>query len=113
MRGFGLLLLNSVGRKTGKTHTNPLGYFIDGGNYIIIASSTAFGTYPAWYHNLKANPKTTIQVKKQIIKVKADIADPAERQRFWTKLMEIAPGYGDYQKRTERLIPIIVLHPAN
>ena len=110
---FKLLLLNSVGRKTGKVHTNPLGSFMDGGNHIIIASYTAYGTYPAWYHNLKANPDASIQVMNRVIKVKAEIADPAERERLWAKLMEIAPGYGDYQKRTERLIPIVILHPKN
>ncbi|MBI3170694.1 MAG: nitroreductase family deazaflavin-dependent oxidoreductase [Chloroflexi bacterium] len=112
-RGFGLLLLNSTGRKTGKAHTNPLGYFINDDSYVIIASYTAFGAYPAWYYNLTDNPNTTIQVMKQVIKVKASVADSVERQRLWEKLMEIAPGYGDYQKRTERLIPIVVLLPTN
>jgi deazaflavin-dependent oxidoreductase (nitroreductase family) len=112
MRGFKLLLLTSVGRKTGKARANPLGYFMDGGNYIIIASNAGFDTHPAWYHNLKANPNTTIQVKSQIIAVKAETANPAERQRLWAELMKIAPGYADYEKQTKREIPVVVLRPA-
>ncbi len=113
MRGFKVLLLTSVGRKTGKARTNPLGYFMDGGNYIIIASNAGFDTHPAWYHNLKAHPDTTIQVKHQGIRVKAETANPAERQRLWAKLMEIAPSYADYEKQTRRVIPIVVLQPTS
>jgi deazaflavin-dependent oxidoreductase (nitroreductase family) len=112
MRGFNVLLLNSVGRKSGQTRTNPLGYFVDGGNYIVIASNAGFDTHPAWYHNLKANPHTTIQVKSQIIKVKAETANSTERQRLWAELMKIAPGYADYEKQTKREIPVVVLRPV-
>ncbi len=112
MRGFNVLLLTSVGRKTGKVHTNPLGYFMDGGNYVIIASNAGLDKHPAWYHNLKANPVTTIQVKDQAIKVKAETASASERQRLWAILMKTAPGYADYEKRTSREIPLVVLQPV-
>ena len=81
--------------------------------YIIIALLTAFGAYPAWLYNLEAHSNAIIQLKDQVIQAKAEVARPAERERLWAKLMEIAPGYGDYQKRTERVIPMVILHPTN
>ena len=111
MGGFNVLLLNSLGRKSGETRTNAVGYFVDGANFIVIASNFGAGPHPAWYHNLKANPNTTIQVKSQLIKVKAETANPTERQRLWAELMKIAPSYADLEKKVNRELPVVILHP--
>lgn len=106
-----MLLLTTVGRKTGKARTRPLGYFMDGDHYVVVASNAGLDHHPAWYGNLAANPGATVQVMDRRIRVRAETADPAERRRLWAELMRIAPAYGNYEKRTDREIPLVVLHP--
>ena len=112
MLGSEVLLLNSVGRKSGQKRTTPLLYLRDGEEYVIVASKGGSPKHPAWYHNLKANPRTTIEVGNRKVPVRAGEANPEERARLWPKLVEMYPSFESYQRKTEREIPIIILEPA-
>ncbi len=112
MRGFHMLLLTTTGRKTGKKRTTPLGYFEHDGGYIVIGSNAGLDTHPAWFHNLKSQPRATIQVKGRQLEVSAETADPGKRSQLWARLVEVAPGYADYAKQTNREIPLVILRPA-
>jgi deazaflavin-dependent oxidoreductase (nitroreductase family) len=112
MLGSEVLLLNTVGRKSGQKRTTPLLYLRDGDEYVIVASKGGSQTHPAWYHNLKANPETTIEVGDRKIPVRAGEANPEEKARLWPKLVEMYPSYESYQRKTEREIPVIILEPA-
>jgi deazaflavin-dependent oxidoreductase (nitroreductase family) len=104
-----VLLLTTVGRKTGQTRTTPLGYFMDHGSYIIIASNAGFDTNPAWFYNLRANPRVMIEVRDQQTEAEAEIAEPKKRSTLWGHLISLAPGYANYTKKTAREIPMVVL----
>jgi len=107
-----ILLLNTVGRKTGKKRTSPLLYVLDGEDFVIVASKGGAPTHPAWYLNLMANPNATVEVGDQEVRVRAEEVDPEEKARLWQKMVEMYPTYDDYQKKTEREIPLLVLHPV-
>jgi F420H(2)-dependent quinone reductase len=109
MAGLNVLLLNTVGRKTGEAHSTLLGYFEDKGDYVIIASNAGSNANPGWFHNLKANPETTIQVKDKAMKVRAEVAELDERNRLWKRLTELTSMYNGYEKSTTRVIPMVRL----
>jgi deazaflavin-dependent oxidoreductase (nitroreductase family) len=111
MNGMPILLLDSVGRKSGKRRTNPLMFIRDGDSFVITASAGGAERNPGWYYNLRATPKTTIQVKDQIIPVTAVEAAPDERSRLWTKLVTEAPQFKGYESSTKRTIPMMILRP--
>ena len=111
VQGLQVLLLTTVGRKTGKKHTTPLGFFIDDGSYVITASNAGFDAHPAWFYNLRANPHVMIEVKDQRIEAEAEVAEQKKRNSLWERLISLAPGYANYPKKTSREIPIVVLHP--
>lgn len=106
------LLLTTVGRKTGKPRSRPLVYTKVGGNYVIVASMGGAPTDPAWYTNLMATPEAVIQVKDELISVHARTAEGHEREELWTKMIATLPQYEEYQARTSRLLPVIVLEPV-
>jgi len=106
-----MLLLDHVGAKSGKKRTCPLLYVTDGDDVVIIASKGGFPKNPAWYHNLVANPDTTVQVGKERRAVHARVAAQEDRGRLWAKADEAWPGYKDYRARTDREIPLVVLEP--
>jgi F420H(2)-dependent quinone reductase len=106
-----MLLLDHVGAKSGIKRTSPLLYIPDGENVAIIASKGGHPRHPAWFHNLKANPETTAQVGRERRPIRARIAEGEERQRLWERATELYPGYRDYQARTDREIPVVVLEP--
>jgi len=110
--GAPMLLLDHVGAKSGVERTVPLLYVPDpeGGEEIaIIASKGGFPKHPAWFHNLKANPDTTVQIGRERRPVHARVATGAEREKFWNRAVELWNQYADYQERTERQIPVVVL----
>jgi deazaflavin-dependent oxidoreductase (nitroreductase family) len=112
--GFGkvrMLLLTTKGRKSGKTWTTPLSYVSDGDAYVVVASFGGSPQHPAWYLNLEANPTAEIQVGSRVMNVSAETAGPDDRARLWRKAVEMYPGYEGYQERTERQIPLVILHP--
>lgn len=106
-----ILLLDHVGAKSGKRRTTPLLYVRDGEQYVIVASKGGHPKHPAWLHNLRANPDTEIQVGSRRMKVHAREARPEERGRLWAKAVAAWKAYEDYQARTDREIPLVVLDP--
>jgi len=106
-----MLLLDHVGAKSGKPRTSPLLYVEDGENLVVIASKGGFPSHPAWFHNLRANPDTTVQVGSERRPIHARVAGPDERERLWALAVAAYPGYEDYRARTERQIPLVVLEP--
>jgi deazaflavin-dependent oxidoreductase (nitroreductase family) len=106
-----MLLLDHVGAKSGKKRTSPLLYVEDGADVVIIASKGGFPKHPAWYHNLMANPDTTVQIGSEVRPVYARVARPEERERLWEMADASYSGYADYRARAEREIPLVVLEP--
>jgi F420H(2)-dependent quinone reductase len=106
-----MLLLNHVGAKSGKQRTNPLAYLRDGDDLVIVASKGGSARNPAWFHNLRANPDTSVQVGPERRAVHARVANAAERERLWPKVLDVYSGYRGYQERTEREIPLVILEP--
>ena len=104
-----MLLLDHVGAKSGRRRTAPLGYFTDGDDVVIIASKGGHPRHPAWYHNLRANPDTEIQVGSERRKVHARVATPEEHKRMWPKAVDTYGGYEGYQEKTDRVIPLVIL----
>jgi F420H(2)-dependent quinone reductase len=111
-RGAPVLLLDHVGRKSGKHMTSPLIYGEDGENLIIVASFGGARRDPYWWPNLKAHPDTTVNVNGDVRRVRARQATPEEKARIWPKMVEIYAPYDDYQRRCERDIPVVILEPA-
>ncbi len=113
MQGLPVLLLTTTGRKSGKRHITPLGYFEHDGAYVVTASNAGLGTHPAWFHNLRSNPQVTLQIQSNELAAKAELANPELRQQLWAKLVGLAPGYRAYQERTTREIPVVMLRPVS
>lgn len=110
--GGKMLLLDHVGAKSGTKRTSPLLYIRDGADLVIVASKGGFPRHPAWYHNLKANPDTTVQVGNKRRAVHARVANAAERERLWPLVVSSYHGYADYQARSKgREIPLVILEP--
>ena len=112
VQGLPVLLLTTVGRKSGKKRITPLGYLEHDGSYAITATNAGFDTHPAWFHNLKDHPQVELQIGNKQFTAKAEPANPSLRQQLWSKFVERAPGYGDYEKRTSREIPVVLLRPV-
>jgi deazaflavin-dependent oxidoreductase (nitroreductase family) len=106
-----MLLLDHTGAKSGTKRTSPLLYGRDGDSYVIVASKGGNPKNPGWFHNLKANPDTEIQVGSEKIPVHARVPEGEERDRLFSMMEGVYGGYTDYQKRTDRKIPIVVLDP--
>ena len=107
-----LLLLTHTGAKTGKQRTNPLAYFRDGDRYVIVASKGGAPTNPDWYYNLLANPQATIEVGNEQLEVTVEPAGSAERKRLWAMVIEKNPAFKEYEKKTRRTIPLVILTPS-
>ena len=106
-----MLLLEHVGAKNGTKRRLPLLYIPDGDAVAIIASKGGFEKHPAWFHNLRANPDTEVQIGREHRPVHARVAEGPERERLWDRAVALWPQYADYQQRTDRQIPVIVLDP--
>jgi F420H(2)-dependent quinone reductase len=106
-----MLLLDHIGAKSGGVRTTPLAYLRDGENIVLVASKGGHPRNPAWFHNLLANPDTTIQVGSERQAVHARLAKGKERDRLWNEVVDLYGGYRDYQERTDRVIPLVVLEP--
>jgi len=106
-----MLLLDHVGAKSGTRRTTPLVYVPAGDDFVIVASKGGHPKHPAWFHNLKANPETRVQLGTRKVPVTARVATDAERKRLWPKVVKAYSGYEGYQRRTERKIPLVVLEP--
>jgi F420H(2)-dependent quinone reductase len=106
-----MLLVDHVGAKSGTQRTTPLVYVRDGENLVLVASKGGNPKNPAWFHNLRANPETTVQVGSKKRSVRARVAEVEERERLWPKAVATYAGYRDYQERTDREIPLVILEP--
>ena len=104
-----LLLLHHRGAKSGVERVNPVAYLADNGRFVIFASKAGAPTNPGWYHNLKANPQTTIEVGSDTVAVTAREASGDERERLFSTQVERAPTFAEYQAKTTRVIPVMVL----
>jgi deazaflavin-dependent oxidoreductase (nitroreductase family) len=109
--GNTLLLLHHTGARSGKSYVNPLAYQADAGRYVIFASKAGAPEHPGWYHNLKANPETTIEVGTETVPVRADEAEGAERDRLYSTQAERIPQFAEYQEKAGRTIPVMILTP--
>jgi deazaflavin-dependent oxidoreductase (nitroreductase family) len=110
--GRPMLLLRTVGKRTGKPRTSALLYVPHGDAYAVIASKGGDPKHPGWYHNLVANPDIDVQVGRKTIPVRARVAEGDERSQLWKRADEINHGgYERYQALTDRTIPVVVLDP--
>ncbi|MBB5953692.1 deazaflavin-dependent oxidoreductase (nitroreductase family) [Saccharothrix tamanrassetensis] len=108
--GRNLLLLTTIGAKSGRERLSPLVYTRDGDRLVIAASYGGAPTSPAWFHNLVANPKVTVEVGTEKFEATATVVqDRAERDRLYAGMVAHAPGFADYEKKTDRVIPVVVL----
>jgi deazaflavin-dependent oxidoreductase (nitroreductase family) len=105
------LLLTTVGRRSARPLTVPLIFGKSGPNYLVVASKGGAPAHPSWYLNLQANPDVQVQVKADKFKALAYTAGPEERPALWKKMVEIYGPYAQYQTKTERQIPVVVLKP--
>jgi len=109
MAGIPLLLVTMKGAKTGRTLTAPLAYSTDGNRFVVIASKAGAPNNPAWYHNLIANPVVTIELGSERFEAKVTEATGAERDRLYNQQAAQLPIFAEYQKKTSRRIPVLIL----
>ena len=107
--GVPTLLLTTTGRRSGKSYITPLIYGEDSGRYLIVASRGGAPEHPQWYQNLVANPDVEIQVRADRFRARARTATPEEKPALWKLMARIWPAYNDYQTRTTREIPVVIL----
>ena len=110
--GAPILLLHSTGARSGNERVNPLVYQADGDRLVIFASKAGAPTNPDWYHNLLAHPRTKVEVGDGTVEVNARVAEADERDRLWNRQKEQMPGFADYEHKTTRTIPVVILEPA-
>jgi deazaflavin-dependent oxidoreductase (nitroreductase family) len=110
--GMSLLILHHEGARSEQPYLNPLAFLEDDGRYVIFASKAGAPENPAWYHNLKAHPDTSIEVGDATLEVRAEEATGEERDRLYARMAERAPQFAEYEKQTERVIPVMVLTPT-
>jgi deazaflavin-dependent oxidoreductase (nitroreductase family) len=106
-----ILLLHHVGAKSGTKRVTPLLHLPDGERVVIVASKGGVQKNPAWFHNLKAHPETEVEIGRERRPVRARVAEGEEREGLWRRLVEIYPNYAEYQRNTDRRIPVVVLEP--
>jgi deazaflavin-dependent oxidoreductase (nitroreductase family) len=111
--GTPTLLLTTIGRRSGEPRRQALIYGKDGDNYVVVASKGGAPKHPLWYENLKAHPEVRVQVKGAKFAAQARDATPEERERLWKLMTSLWPDYDEYQKKTERQIPLVVLEPQS
>jgi deazaflavin-dependent oxidoreductase (nitroreductase family) len=109
--GANMVLITTTGAKSGRQRTNPLVYLPDGERIVIFGSNGGADTNPAWFHNVKANPDITVEVGTDKYDATAQqVEDRSERDALYARIVAVNPGFGDYEKKTERLIPVVALH---
>ena len=110
--GAPLLLLHTVGARTGQPRVNPMMYRPVPGGYAVFASKGGAPTNPDWYHNLHAHPDVEAEIGTETVKLRARVARGAERDQIWEAHKAANPGFGDYERKTARQIPVILLEPV-
>ena len=109
--GLPVLLLTTTGRKSGEPRTRALTYFPRGDSSVVVASYLGEPRHPDWWLNLRRNPTATVQRGREVVRVRAREAEGEERERLWREITATAPDYAEYQTRTERRIPVVLLEP--
>ncbi len=107
-----LLLLHTIGAKSGEPRINPVAYLEDGDRYIIVASKGGAPTNPDWFYNVVANPKVEVEVGTKRFSAQATLAEEPARAELYEKMVAKNPGFDEYRHKTTRTIPVIVLTPA-
>jgi deazaflavin-dependent oxidoreductase (nitroreductase family) len=107
--GWDLLLLHTIGAKSGQPRVNPLVYTKDGDRFVIIASKGGAAKHPAWYHNLVANPEISVEVGEETLRAKAIVTAEPERTELFERMAESYPFFTEYQRKTDRVIPVIAI----
>lgn len=110
--GGTLLLLHTTGARTGEERINPVAYQKVDGGYAVFASKAGAPTHPDWYHNLIAHPQVEAEIGTQTHRLTARVAHGEERDRIWTRQKTDNPGFADYEQKTTRQIPVVVLEPT-
>jgi F420H(2)-dependent quinone reductase len=110
MFGAPLLLLTTVGRKSGRSWTVPVMYQADGDRWVVIASNGGKATQPAWWLNLRSQPEASVQIGRETYPVTAVEAAGEERERLWRRMADMYKGYDGYARKTTRRIPVVLLH---
>jgi deazaflavin-dependent oxidoreductase (nitroreductase family) len=110
-KGAPTLLITTTGRKSGKRRRTALIYGKAGDNYVVVASRGGHPNHPSWYLNIVDNPRVELQVQADNIQAKAHTATPEEKARLWPLMTSIWPAYDDYQAKTDREIPVVILTP--
>jgi deazaflavin-dependent oxidoreductase (nitroreductase family) len=111
--GAPVLLLHTTGAKSGKERVNPMMYRRVGDNYAVFASKAGAPTNPDWYHNLVANPAVRAEIGTRTLDLTARVADTAEREPIWAAQKADYPGFAEYETKTTRQIPVVILEPAS
>jgi len=107
--GAPLLLLTTTGARSGNRHTTPVVFGTDGDDVFVVASKAGADTNPAWFHNLVAHPEVTVEVPGDTFAAHAVVADEARRARLYAQQVAVMPGFAEYQAKTGRVIPVVVL----
>ena len=110
--GAPLLLLHTTGARSGQERVNPVMYRADGDRLAVFASKAGLPTNPDWYHNLVAHPDVTAEVGTETHRFRARVADDDERERIWSAQKADYPGFADYETKTTRQIPVVILEPV-
>jgi deazaflavin-dependent oxidoreductase (nitroreductase family) len=110
--GMPIVLVHHTGAKTGTERVNPVAYVRVGDAYAVFASKAGAPKHPHWYHNLLAHPRTKIETGDQELEVLAREAKGEERDRIYSEMVELRPQFGEYQQKTDRVIPVVVLEPV-
>ncbi len=111
--GMPLLLLHTTGAKTGAERVNPLAYRADGDALGVFASKAGAPTNPDWFHNLRANARVSVEIGTEKRDLVARVAEGDERNRHWEAQKRDHPGFADYETKTDRQIPVVILEPAS
>jgi deazaflavin-dependent oxidoreductase (nitroreductase family) len=111
--GAPMLLLHSRGARSGRERVNPMMYQAVGDNFAVFASKAGAPTNPDWYHNLVANPDASVEVGTETIPVRARVLDDAEREPIWSTQKQRYPGFAEYEQKTTRQIPVLLLERRN
>jgi deazaflavin-dependent oxidoreductase (nitroreductase family) len=111
--GTQILLLTTTGRRSGQARTSPLIFQPYGADYLVVASKGGADQAPAWYLNLQSNPTVRVQIKDDTFAARARTASPEEKPDMWRVMTRVWPDYDNYQKRTKREIPVVVLERAS
>ena len=111
LEGAPVALVTTIGRKSGEPRVVPLLFLREGNRVVLVASQGGSDKHPAWYLNLKANPKVKVQIKDEVVNLTARDATEQERAEYWPKLTAFYKGFDDYQSWTDRVIPVVICDP--